>query len=65
MYIPAFQLSQETKYYCSVTCNGWDVLGPGPNVENDGHLDPGDHEVSALPHHGFLDSRQPEHGGLS
>ena len=41
------------------TSDGGDVLRASPDVENDGFLHPGDHEVGTFSHHVILDSLEP------
>ena len=41
------------------TSDGWDVLRASPDIEDDGSLHPGDHEVGAFAHHVILDSLEP------
>ncbi len=41
------------------TCDGGDVLWLGANIEEDGPLHPGDHEVGPLSNHLLLHALEP------
>ena len=43
-----------------VTCYSWHILGPGPDIENDGSLDIGDHKVGTLAHDLLLYTAESE-----
>jgi hypothetical protein len=50
---------QHTKQKRGGTCYGGNILWLGANIEEDGPLHPGDHEVGPLPNHLLLHALEP------